>query len=151
MSAEFPSPQRIRILLNRIGEINIETKEFQIQENPFKVCLSNQPINSGEIFLHHKTTHRNIYPSLVHEIDDVLLYNENDELTEFTIGNLVVEMNGELFTPSASCGLLAGTFREHLLETQQIKERVIRKNELPKCLNIFLINSVRKWVVVKIK
>ncbi|HQV63786.1 MAG TPA: chorismate-binding protein, partial [Anaerolineales bacterium] len=150
LSAEFPSPQRIRILVNRIGEIKTETKEFQIQENPFKVCLSDQPINSSEIFLYHKTTNRNIYPSLVHGMDDVLLYNENDELTEFTIGNLVVEINGELFTPPISCGLLAGTFREHLLETQQIKERVIRKDELPGCTKIFLINSVRKWVEVEI-
>ncbi len=149
LSAEFPSPQRIRVLVNRIGEVNIETKEFQIQENPFKVCLSNQPINSSEIFLYHKTTNRNIYPSPIHGMEDVLLYNENDELTEFIIGNLVVEINGELFTPPLSCGLLAGTFRAHLLETQQIKERVIRKDELPECTNIFLINSVRKWVEVE--
>ena len=150
LSAEFPSPQRIRVLVNRIGEVNIETKEFQIQENPFKVCLSNQPINSSEIFLYHKTTNRNIYPSPIHGMDDVLLYNENDELTEFTIGNLVVEINGELFTPPLSCGLLAGTFREYLLETQQIKERVILKDEIQRCTKIFLINSVRKWVEVEI-
>ena len=150
LSAEFPSPQRIRILVNRIGEIKTETKEFQIQENPFKVCLSNQPINSSEIFLYHKTTTRNIYPSLFHGIDDVLLYNENNELTEFTIGNLVVEIDGELFTPPLSCGLLAGTFREYLLETQQIKERVILKDEIQRCTKIFLINSVRKWVEVEI-
>ena len=150
LSAEFPSPQRIRILVNRIGKIKTETKEFKIQENPFKVCLSDQPINSSEIFLYHKTTKRNIYPSLIHGVDDVLLYNENNELTEFTIGNLVVEINGELFTPPLSCGLLAGTFREYLLETQQIKERVIRKDRLPGCTKIFLINSVRKWVEVEI-
>jgi len=150
LSAEFRSPQRIRILVNRIGEINTETKEFQIQENPFKVCLSDQPINSSEIFLYHKTSNRNAYPSLIHGMNDVLLYNENDELTEFTIGNLVLEINGELFTPPLSCGLLAGTFREYLLETQQIKERVIRKDELPRCTKIFLINSVRKWVEVEI-
>ena len=150
LSAEFPSPQRIRVLVNRIGEVNIETKEFQIQENPFKVCLSNQPINSSEIFLYHKTTNRNIYPSPIHGMEDVLLYNENDELTEFIIGNLVVEINGELFTPPLSCGLLAGTFREYLLETQQIKERVILKDEIQRCTKIFLINSVRKWVEVEI-
>jgi para-aminobenzoate synthetase/4-amino-4-deoxychorismate lyase len=84
-------------------------------------------------------------------MDDVLLYNEKNELTEFTIGNLVVEMNSTLFTPPISCGLLAGTFREHLLETQQVKERIIRKDELQKCSKIFLVNSVRKWVNVEYK
>ena len=78
--------------------------------------------------------------------DDVLLYNENNEMTEFTIGNLVAEMDGELFTPPISCGLLAGTFRAHLLETGKIKECVIHKDDLANCAKIFLINSVRKWV-----
>ncbi len=89
-----------------------------------------------------------MYPPVPADCDDLLLWNENDELTEFTIGNLVVEMDGELFTPPISCGLLAGTFRSHLLETGQIRERVIRKDELSKCSKVFLVNSVRKWVTI---
>ncbi len=85
------------------------------------------------------------------DYDDVLLYNENDELTEFTIGNLVVEMDGKLFTPPLSCGLLAGTFRSHLLETNQVTERVIRVTELKDCPNVFLVNSVRKWLRVNVE
>ena len=92
-----------------------------------------------------------MYPPVPADFDDVLLYNENDELTEFTIGNLVAEMDGELFTPPISCGLLAGTFRSHLLETGQIKERVISKDDLEKCSKLFLVNSVRKWVKVDLK
>jgi para-aminobenzoate synthetase/4-amino-4-deoxychorismate lyase len=80
--------------------------------------------------------------------DDVLLYNENNELTEFTIGNLVAVIDGKFFTPPVSCGLLAGTFRSHLLETGKISERVIYKDGLGKCSKLFLVNSVRKWVEV---
>jgi para-aminobenzoate synthetase/4-amino-4-deoxychorismate lyase len=151
LSMNFNSPQRIRVLLNRAGEISTESKNFQVLEKPFKVSLAKQPINSAELFLYHKTTNRKLYPPPMPGMDDVLLYNENDELTEFTIGNLVVEMDGELFTPPVSCGLLAGTFRGHLLETLQIKEHIIRKDELQKCSKIFLINSVRKWVEVELK
>jgi len=89
-----------------------------------------------------------MYPATPAAFDDVLLFNENGELTEFTIGNLVAEIDGELFTPPISCGLLAGTFRSHLLEMGKIRERVIRKDELGKCSKIFLVNSVRKWVDV---
>ena len=85
------------------------------------------------------------------DYDDVLLYNENNELTEFTIGNLVVEMDGKLFTPPLSCRLLAGTFRAHLLETNQVAERIIRVEELMNCTKIFLVNSVRKWQRVVLK
>jgi para-aminobenzoate synthetase / 4-amino-4-deoxychorismate lyase len=73
-------------------------------------------------FLFHKTTNRDIYDQAAIEgYDDVLLFNENDELTEFTIGNLVVKMDGELFTPPIECGLLAGTFRAELLASGRSK------------------------------
>ena len=84
------------------------------------------------------------------DCDDVLLYNEKNELTEFTIGNLIVEMDGRLYTPPISCGVLAGTFRAHLLETGQVEERVIRIDELKKCTKFFFVNSVRKWREVEI-
>jgi len=119
-----------------------------------KVYLAKEPVNSKNIFLFHKTTHRDVYDSArkdFPEFDDVLLYNENDELTEFTIGNLVVEMDGKLYTPPITCGLLAGTFREHLLETGQVEERIIQVEELSNAINIFLVNSVRKWQEIKLE
>ncbi len=150
LASKFNSTQRVRVLLNRFGELNAETKSFQTKKKPFTVLVAEQPIDSKEIFLYHKTTRREAYPTYPPSLDDVLLYNENNELTEFTIGNLVVELNGELLTPPISCGLLPGTFRAHLLETGRIKEKIIRKDELAKCSKIFLINSVRKWVDVLI-
>jgi para-aminobenzoate synthetase/4-amino-4-deoxychorismate lyase len=151
LTKHFNFPQRVRILLNKHGEFKTEAKDFQSQEKVFKVCLAEKPVNSNDVFLFHKTTQREMYPSVPAAFEDVLLYNENDELTEFTIGNLVAKINGELFTPPISCGLLTGTFRTHLLETGEIKERAIHKDELGKCSKIFLVNSVRKWVEVVIK
>ncbi len=148
ISAEFKVPKRVRVLVNKAGEIISETNDLPSLIKPFKAALAEQPINSSDVFLYHKTTNRKIYPIPAHGFDDILLYNENNELTEFTIGNLVVEMNGELFTPPISCGLLAGTFRAHLLEAGKIKEQVIFKDKLGDCSKVFLINSVRKWVEV---
>jgi para-aminobenzoate synthetase/4-amino-4-deoxychorismate lyase len=150
ISSQFTSPQRVRILLDKNGELNFEAKSLQLSEDhpPMKVCLAKEPIHSRNVFLYHKTTNRGVYESArkdFPEHDDVLLYNEHSELTEFTIGNLVVELNGKLFTPPLACGLLAGTFRAHLLETGQVAERAIRKEELKDCENIFLVNSVRRW------
>jgi para-aminobenzoate synthetase/4-amino-4-deoxychorismate lyase len=140
---------RVKIILDKNGNLTSEAKDFDLQEKVFKVCLANQPVNSNNLFLFHKTTHREVYEkSMQTGFDDVLLFNEKDELTEFTIGNLVVEQNGEFFTPSIACGLLAGTFREHLLKAGEIKERVIYKHELNQFEKIYLINSLRKWVEV---
>lgn len=161
ISSQFNSPQRVRLLLNKNGNLSHEAKPFQAPtlEPPssaagtpplasMKISLANQPVNSNNVFLFHKTTHRAVYENAKKdfpEYDDILLFNERDELTEFTIGNLVVEMDGKFYTPPISCGLLAGTFREYLIETGQVEERIIRVDEIEKCEKIFFINSVRKW------
>jgi len=150
----FGTAQRIRMLLDRSGEPSTEAGPFQPHGTSFKVCLAEQPVDSKNVFLYHKTTRREAYDNALRVpqiYKDVLLYNEKDELTEFTLGNLVVKLDGELVTPPVSCGLLPGTFRAHLLETGQIKERVVHKNELDHCSKIFMVNSLRKWVEVKLK
>ena len=161
ISSQFISPQRVRLLLDKNGSLKYEAKSFHPHalqptgaNKELKVCLTKEPIHSGNVFLFHKTTHREIYETACKDFpdyDDVLLFNEHDELTEFTVGNLVVEMDGKLYTPPISCGLLAGTFREHLLETGQVEERMIRVEELKNCTKIFLVNSVRKWQRVEVK
>jgi len=156
ISSGFNSPQRVRLLLDRNGKLNLEAAVFELAEHAdrLKVGLAKRPIDSGNVFLYHKTTNRDFYESARKDAagcDDVLLYNELGELTEFTIGNLVVELGGKLFTPPISCGLLPGTFRAHLLETSQIAERTIRVEELKDCAKIFLVNSVRRWQRVEIE
>lgn len=149
ISSGFSSPQRVRLLLDQNGNLSHETRAFQHTRNdpPIKVCLAERPIHSANVFLFHKTTHRKIYEysrKNFPEYHDVLLHNERGELTEFTTGNLVVELDGSLYTPPVSCGLLAGTFRAHLLETGRVAERVIRVHELNRCTKVFLVNSIRK-------
>ena len=150
ISSQFTSPQRARILLDKNGDVHSETKSFYPADKQplIKVCLAKKPVNIKNVFFFHKTTYREVYESSRKDFpdyDDVLLYNENNELTEFTIGNLVVEIDGRLYTPPISCGLLAGTFREYLLETGQVQEKVIRVDEIKDCQKVFLINSVRYW------
>lgn len=147
----FDSPQRVKISLDRHGHLTSENRPLPENKSAVTACVATQPIDSRNVFLFHKTTHRQVYTS-AHEAqpnyDQVLLYNTDNELTEFTIGNLVVEMDEMLLTPPIKCGLLAGTHREHLLKAGEIKEQVIKKDDLKKCSKIFMINSVRKWVEI---
>jgi len=155
ISSQFTSPQRVRVFLDKNGKLNYESKLFEPSEDhpPLKVCPAKEPIHSGNIFLYHKTTQRGVYESARKDFpdyDDVLLYNEKGELTEFTIGNLVVELDGKFFTPPLTCGVLPGTFRAHLLETGQVLERTLRIQQLKDCTEVFRVNSVRKWQKVRI-
>lgn len=104
-------------------------------------------------FLYHKTTHRNMYQAFQASFPgyfDVLLFNEKKELTEFTNGNLVLEMNNEYVTPPVHNGLLPGTFREELLITKQIVEKTVTLDDLHQASSIWFINSVRGWVEVEL-
>lgn len=156
ISILFNSPQRVRLLLDKDGNLSSEAKSFHfLEENhPWRVCLAKGPIHSNDTFLFHKTTMRDVYEAARKDhptYDDVLLYNERGELTEFTVGNLVAEIDGKLYTPPISCGLLAGTFRAYLLERGEVAERVIRAEELKDCAKIFLVNSVKQWKDVHLK
>jgi len=140
----------VRLLVEESGKFNISISPL-IQTEKTVFVLAKEPINKENIFFYHKTTNRSIYEQ--HKIDDknifdVLLWNENEEITEFTIGNIVVEIDGELYTPPVECGLLPGTFREKLLNDGEIAEAKIFKSDLKKCTRIWLINSVRHWVEV---
>jgi para-aminobenzoate synthetase/4-amino-4-deoxychorismate lyase len=156
ISSSFRTPQRVRVLLDRAGQFAFEARpfEFQGESAPLKVCLAKGPIDSRNVFLFHKTTERAIYESAragCEEFDDVLLYNEAGELTEFTIGNLVVELEGQLLTPPILCGVLPGTFRADLLETGRVLERTIPVRRLKDCTQLFRVNSIRRWESVEIE
>ena len=69
----------------------------------------------------------------------------NVKLREPTPDYMTFEGGLDLVTPPIECGLLAGTYRDHLLEEGEIEERVIGLDDLRRCQGLFLINSVRRW------
>lgn len=145
---------KIRLLVHKDGKFDCET--LQITENPpgkIAIALADEPISSEDIFLYHKTTNRAVYEKIQNGhpgVYDVLLWNEKNEFTEFTGGNVVVQIDGQLFTPPIECGLLAGTFRKKLVGTGEVLERIIRVDEWSYCERAWFINSVREWVPVNI-
>jgi para-aminobenzoate synthetase/4-amino-4-deoxychorismate lyase len=148
--------RRIRILLDRHGEHVTSIKKLVADGSvqPRKVALARKAINSNDVFLYHKTTRRDLYEQAAADFpdhDDVLLWNENGEVTESTIANLVIRRQQKLVTPPISCGLLAGTFRQHLLDTGQLEEGIVTVDEIKHCPEIYLVNSVRKWERVSLR
>ncbi len=149
----FDGAQRVRLLLLHDGTLKDEAFALAVgATKPIRARLALTPVDDSDVFLFHKTTRRAVYEearAAQPDCDDVLLHNQRGELTEFTIGNLVVELDGALFTPPIACGLLAGTFRAALLAQGKIHERILHREELARCTKLFLINSVRGWVDVE--
>ena len=146
-----PQPHRLRLLAPENGEPVLEIQALEKQAQAYCIHLANGPVNSSDPTLYHKTTHRQVYERAKAEFpdhDDVLLWNERNEITESCIANVVLEMDGTLVTPPVSSGLLAGIYRAHMLAQGKLQEQVIKLEDVQRCSRIFLINSVRgMWEV----
>ncbi|MBN2013423.1 aminodeoxychorismate synthase component I [candidate division KSB1 bacterium] len=142
---------KIRLLVSKEGKFSTKITRIDIRKSsrPVHLKISNVRVESSDPLLFHKTTHRNIFNKAKQmcgaTCDDVVLVNERGEITETSIFNIVVNSNGNMLTPARDCGLLAGTFREWLIDQNRIKEAVLTPGDIEQCREIFVINSVRKW------
>jgi para-aminobenzoate synthetase/4-amino-4-deoxychorismate lyase len=150
----FPGEgRRVRLRLAEDGSARVESAPLPpVAVEPLPVALCGR-VSRGDPFLFHKTTRRDVYDRARRERPDafdVLLSNEADEVTEFTIGNLVLELDGERVTPARGCGLLAGVFREELLARGEVREGIVRRAEVARARRLWLVNAIRGWVPVRL-
>ena len=144
---------KVRLLIQQNGQTRCEVKDFQAEPNKhYRATLASTPVSCSNIFLYHKTTNRTVYNREREQPDSdtVILWNENGEITEATDANIVAEIDGKLVTPPVSCGLLAGTFRAELLAHGEIIEQRLSRKDLLGAKRIWLINSLRGWMVAKL-
>jgi len=130
---------KVKVSLWKDGRIETQVTPIELLPELKPLTLATEPVDSSDRFLFHKTTRRR-------GADNVIFWNERGEVTESSIANVVVPIDGELFTPPLESGLLPGVFRNHLLAEGKIKERVLTLEEFQKAPEFFLINSVRKWI-----
>ena len=136
-----------RVLLNKNGNFEVEYKKLpEIIQGKQKVKLGRK-ISSANPFLYHKTTIREAKPK---DYFDIIGINERGEITEGTYTNIAIEKDGKLYTPPISCGLLGGTYREKLIETGMMEEKILYPDDLKQAEKIFCFNSVRKLVEVEL-
>jgi para-aminobenzoate synthetase/4-amino-4-deoxychorismate lyase len=145
-----PRPYKVRLIVAENGKTACEAMQLsaKAQSAAVRLKLCRTPVDSTDCFLFHKTTNRRVYEHAAKGrsgCDDVVLWNERGEITETCTSNIVVTRGNFLITPRQTCGLLAGTFREHLLEKKIIREGILSKVDLKSAENIYIINSVRKW------
>ena len=106
-----PEPRRIRVLLTPRGEIEVEHTEMPRWREPVRLAVARRTVDASNPLWYHKTAERWIYAShdpVTADHDLVLLINERGELTETSIANVVVEIDGVRWTPPIDAGLLPG-------------------------------------------
>jgi para-aminobenzoate synthetase/4-amino-4-deoxychorismate lyase len=132
------------------GPCRIQADALPTTPVPIHVQLASHPMPEADDFIRHKTTLRQAYAAFKPPAGcfDTLLYNAQGQLTEFTIGNVAVNLGGTWFTPPTSVGLLPGVMRQSLLVSGQLHERIITLDDLAQAQGMALINSVRGWLDV---
>lgn len=142
---------KIRVLIDKFGKFYIENLKLDIskQDNTGHVVLASKKMDSKNIFLFHKTTHRSIYDEMYLKarekgLIDLIFTNEKGEVTEGCISNIFIRKRGRLITPPLDCGLLNGIMRQYILrKIKNVKEDKITIDDLRNSEEIYLCNSVR--------
>ncbi len=152
-SLELKGTQRVRLLLHKDGSTTVTATPMEQPDpqKPIGYVVSKKTVDSSDIFFYHKTTRREFYEDeLVRQnqltgCTEVLFTNEHGEITEGARTNVFIEIDGKLFTPPISSGVLNGTFRTHLLKTgyKDIAEKVLTLDDLEAADTVFFGNSVR--------
>ena len=148
-----PGVFRVRLLLARDGRVRAEAFPLEVTPAEVRVRLADRPIVGEPEFLRHKTTERRAYEAfsdLPTGVFDTLLFNERDELTELTRGNVFLEEAGVLLTPPESAGLLPGVLRAELLAGGRAREAVLRREQLTAASRLWFGNSVRGLIPARL-
>ena len=146
------SARKVRLLMDGDGKVRISSEMLGDAGGPGKpvrMRIAAQRTDPRDRMLYHKTTHRRVYDEAFRAavkagFDDVLFLNSCGEVTEGAISNIFVENDGRWMTPPVECGLLAGVYRRHLLETRaNAEERVLFLEDLRSADAVYICNAVR--------
>jgi para-aminobenzoate synthetase/4-amino-4-deoxychorismate lyase len=147
--AEAAGPIRARLTAARDGTVAVQVAPLPpAVDGPVRVALDDEPVDPGDVWLYHKTTRRGPYARRRDrrpDLDDVILVNDRGEVTESTIANLAVRVDGRWVTPPRESGLLPGSYREVLVRDGTLAERPVTIDELRAAEEIALVSSVRGW------
>jgi para-aminobenzoate synthetase/4-amino-4-deoxychorismate lyase len=141
---------RVRLRVDALGRAQAQAFPFTPGDAAVRVQLAPAPIEAPAEFLRHKTTRRDHYERFAltqPEVFDTLLWNAHGEITEFTRGNVIAELDdGRRITPPLHCGLLDGVGRALALQSGQVVEAVLRREALQGVRRLWFVNALRGWL-----
>jgi para-aminobenzoate synthetase/4-amino-4-deoxychorismate lyase len=146
---------RARVTVDFRGSTHVEVSE--VPHTPggvLPVCMATHAISAPTAFLRHKTTRRDHYERFATSqpgLFDTLLWNDRGEVTEFTRGNVIMELaDGSRVTPPLECGLLDGVGRALELAAGRVRERVVHVDELSQVQRMWFVNALRGLIPVNL-
>lgn len=140
---------RVRLCVNAEGLAEATGHRIELTPNLIQtLMLAGEPVSSGDESLRLKTTRRGVYERMSASVPvgvEALLWNSSGYVTESSIANLVYKMDGCLYTPPVSDGLLPGVLRGILIEKGELEERSLPVSDLCSVEALYLVNALRGW------
>ena len=142
---------RMRLTLDALGRIEVQTAALPAGKALWRVGLAAERLASDDPWLAVKSTRRAAYDaaraSLPDGLDEVILCNERGEVCDGSITTVFFDRGQGLRTPPLACGLLPGVLRAVL----GVVEEVLLARDLPR-VKLWLGNSLRGlipavWVI----
>jgi para-aminobenzoate synthetase / 4-amino-4-deoxychorismate lyase len=144
----WTGPARVRVALSRDGAITVDLAPLASRAGPVTLTIDDEPVDSTSPWLSHKTTLREIYErrqSRHPHVDDVVMINEREEVTEVTRANIALRLDGRWWTPPLRSGCLPGVERGRLIDRKKLLERVLHLDDLRRAEAIAVLSSLRGW------
>ena len=142
-------PQRVRLTVRSSGAVAVELHPMPAAlTGPVRLAADAEPVSSRSVWLFHKTTRREAYDIRAARhpyADDVVLVNEHGQLTETTIANLAVRLDGTWFTPPVATGCLPGVERGRLVHQGHLTERILHVADLRANEGLAVVSALRGW------
>ena len=140
---------RVRICVSLQGNLSVQTAKLTPMPAKMRVRLNDGHVQSDDPAFAYKTSPMPLYDAARKTVkdsadfDELLFINQRGELTEGSFTNIFARINGQLFTPPLTCGLLPGVLRADLLASGTAQERVLKPADLTGTTVLYVGNSVR--------
>ena len=148
-SLDFDTDYRLKLSFKKDGELKFEHSQLtNLSDDFYQARLVEQryPLDSPYTFF--KTSYR---PHLSIEPHEQIYYNHEGQLLETSIGNIVLKIEDQLYTPPVHLGLLNGIYRQSLIAENKLKEKVLTVKDLKQAQTIYGCNAVRGLYELKVE
>ena len=148
-SLDLDKDYRLKMSLAKDGELKFEHTQLTNLSNDFcqaRLVEQRHPLDSPYTFF--KTSYR---PHLSIEPHEQIYYNHEGKLLETSIGNIVLKIEDQLYTPPVHLGLLNGIYRQRLIADNKLKEKVLTVKDMEQAQAIYGCNAVRGLYELKVE
>lgn len=142
---------KVRLMVDHSGRPSVDiTPHDEFADHGSQVAFAAPRLNSGDVWLRHKTSNRTLYDTATsvakdRGLADLLFLNERGELVEGAISTLFVDTGAGWLTPPLASGALPGVLRADLLAdpAYAMKEQILKPEDLAKGWTVYLGNALR--------